>query len=317
MIAVVGAGLAGSAAAIAARAAGATVELIERSHHPRHKVCGEFLSPEVAGELERLGLWSGFVALSPARMTRMVLRFARREKRCRLPEPAWGLSRYQLDWLVHRSALEKGATLVDAPSAATRIIASGRRPPSRGGERLFGFKSHFRGPTNDAVELYFIDGGYIGVSPVENGLTNVCGLAPESSLRAKNFEVEALLNSALTDRLRPLERVMDWLFVGPLVFQNRLHGPAIDHEYPAGDALSFVDPFTGSGMLAALMTGRFAGEAAAARRPSGEYLRNCERLLSRPFEVASIFRAVLRSGWADTLSAVIPARLLFALTRPA
>ena len=110
MISILGAGLAGSSAAIAACDAGSPAELIERSHHPRHKVCGEFLSPEIARELERLGLWNEFLALRPARVTRMRLRFERREKQCRLPEPGWGLSRYQLDWLLHRTAIERGAT---------------------------------------------------------------------------------------------------------------------------------------------------------------------------------------------------------------
>ena len=316
MISILGAGLAGSAAAIAACDAGSSVELIERSHHPRHKVCGEFLSPEIARELERLGLWSEFMALRPARVTRMRLRFERREKQCRLPEPGWGLSRYQLDSLLHRTAIERGARSTEAPSSATRIIATGKRSPTRHKDRLFGFKAHFRGPVDDAVELYFITRGYVGVSPVENDVTNVCGLAPESLLRARNFEVEALLTGAIADRLRPLERTMDWLFVGPLDFQNRFRGPAVAGEYIAGDALSFVDPFTGSGMLAALMTGRLAGEAATSGLPVETYLRDCRDALGRPFEISSLFRAVLRSGWAEMLSAAVPSRLLFRLTRP-
>lgn len=317
MISILGAGLAGSAAAIAARRLGASVELIERSRYPRHKVCGEFLSPEVACELERLGLWSDFTALRPAKMTRMLLRFARREKRCRLPEPAWGLSRYQFDWLLHRTAIAHGARAAAAAASSMRIIATGRRAAPRSGDRLFGFKAHFRGPVNDAVELYFIDRGYAGVSPAEDNLTNVCGLAPESLLRAKNFEVEALLTGAIADRLRPLERTMDWLFAGPLDFQNRFRGPVIEGEYPAGDALSFIDPFTGSGMLAALMTGRLAGEAASAGLPVNAHLRQCRNSLARPFEVSSLFRAVLQSGWAELICAAVPARLLFRLTRPA
>jgi flavin-dependent dehydrogenase len=316
-ISVTGAGLAGSAAAIAARRAGAAVELIERSRHPRHKVCGEFLSPEIARELDRLGLWSEFRALGPARMTRMVLRFAKREKQCRLPEPAWGLSRYQLDWLLHRAALNCGAWHAESPSAQLRVIATGRRGAAPNRDRLFGFKAHFTGPIDDAVELYFIDRGYVGVSPVEDHKTNVCGLVPESVLRATKFEVEGLLKGPVAERLKPLERAMDWMFVGPLVFENHFTSGTGPGEYMAGDCLSFVDPFTGSGMLAALLTGRLAGEAAATGRPVEHYLRDCRRSLGRPFEVASLFRAVLKSGWADLLSAAVPSRLLFALTRPA
>ncbi len=46
---VVGAGPAGSAAAISAAKKGATVLLLERSRFPRHKVCGEFVSAESLG----------------------------------------------------------------------------------------------------------------------------------------------------------------------------------------------------------------------------------------------------------------------------
>jgi len=37
------------------------------------------------------------------------------------------------------------------------------------------------------VELYFFQNGYVGISAIENGATNVCGLAPERSLRSLGF----------------------------------------------------------------------------------------------------------------------------------
>ena len=89
-----GGGLAGTAAAIAARRAGAPVTVIEKSSFPRHKVCGEFLSPEVLPILGELGLRQAFLALQPALMRRAVLNFGGREKRFSLPEPAYGLSRF-------------------------------------------------------------------------------------------------------------------------------------------------------------------------------------------------------------------------------
>ena len=63
------------------------------------------------------------------------------------------------------------------------IVAYGRQFSSSGRDRLFGFKAHFRGPVSDAVELYFFDDFYVGVNPVEGGLTNVCGLGSEAGLR--------------------------------------------------------------------------------------------------------------------------------------
>ena len=75
-----GGGPAGCAAAIAALLEDAKVELIERSHFPRHKVCGEFLSPGVEGALTQLGLWSDFEALGPARIRRMRIRAGQTRK---------------------------------------------------------------------------------------------------------------------------------------------------------------------------------------------------------------------------------------------
>jgi flavin-dependent dehydrogenase len=96
-VTVLGAGPAGASAAIAALQAGAAVDLIEKSRFPRHKVCGEFLSPEIAQILERLGVWSAFQACGPVSIRRLSLYFAKSEKHCRLPEAAFGLSRYSFD----------------------------------------------------------------------------------------------------------------------------------------------------------------------------------------------------------------------------
>ena len=55
-VAIVGAGPAGSAAAAALARRGRRVLLVEQDSLPRHKVCGEFLSTEAQGSLQRLGL---------------------------------------------------------------------------------------------------------------------------------------------------------------------------------------------------------------------------------------------------------------------
>ena len=67
------------------------------------------------------------------------------------------------------------------------VITTGRSSQSRRGGRLFGFKAHFDGPADDAVELYFAGSMYVGVNCVEDGFTNVCGLAPEEHLRRCRF----------------------------------------------------------------------------------------------------------------------------------
>lgn len=294
----------------------------EKRRVPRHKVCGEFLSPEIAAILERLGVWSDFAAARPARIERLSLRFGKRSIRGKLPEPAYGMSRFRFDDLLFRRACALGAqtdAISSPPAGAARVLASGRAMPPGippRGQRLFGFKAHFRGPASDAVELFFFARCYAGVSAVEDGMTNVCGLAPEDLLARKDFDFDAVLDSfaPLRERLGSASRAMDWLCTGPLLFQTRLSG-AEAGVYPAGDALLFVDPFTGSGLLNAVCSGRLAGIAAAQGVPSSYYLRECRKLFRRPFAVASLCRNFLPHNYAEFLAPLVPPRLLFALTR--
>jgi menaquinone-9 beta-reductase len=315
LISILGGGPAGAAAAISALKHGAGCQLIEKSKFPRHKVCGEFFSPEIQPELERIETWDAFQAASPARIGRMKLCFGNREKISTLPEPAWGLSRHAFDLLLFQRAIDAGA-IVGASSDRPDVIACGRKlDASPRGRRLFGFKAHFEGPADDAVELFFFRGCYVGVAPVENGRTNVCGLGPEDFLKRFDFDFDALVNhsAVLTERLRPLNRSMKWLSTGPLQYRQAFDNTA---RYLAGDALSFVDPFTGSGLLAAVKTGASAGMAAAGGEAPEVHLARCRAALRKPFEVSGIFRKMIASGWAERLIGLVPARTLFALTRP-
>jgi menaquinone-9 beta-reductase len=316
LISILGGGPAGASAAISSLNAGASCYLIEKSKFPRHKVCGEFFSPEIQAELERLNAWDAFQAAGPARIRRMKLCFGRREKTSRLPEPAWGLSRHAFDFLLFERARELGASIVREIDTAPDVIACGRKlDASPRGRRLFGFKAHFEGPADDAVELFFFDRCYVGVAPVEGGRTNVCGLGPEDFLRRFDFDFDAVVrqSATLSERLRPLARSMKWISTGPLEYRQAFEK---SRGYLAGDALSFVDPFTGSGLLSAVKTGALAGLAAARGDSPEEHIARCRAALRKPFEVSSVFRKAISSGWADWLIGLVPARTLFALTRP-
>ena len=320
-ILVVGGGLAGSAAAIAACRQGAQVTIVEKSRLPRHKVCGEFLSPRVFEILQNLGAAAEFEAQQPALMRRVVLNFSGREKRFALPSPAFGLSRYALDHLLLSHARHLGATVVTERPVDffdRTILACGRTGSAPKGHRLFGFKAHFSGPVNDAVELYFFGEGYVGVNPVEGGITNICGLAPESTMREHGFDTDSLIAAvpALRERIRPLVRQMDWLRVGPVIFANRFSETPAPAVYRAGDALSFVDPFTGSGMLGALLSGEAAGLAAARGEASLRYQRSMRRELGRSSGISAILRWGLRKSWAPYAAQALSGRLLFSATRP-
>jgi menaquinone-9 beta-reductase len=319
MVNIIGAGPAGGAAALAALSEGAAVTLYEKSKFPRHKVCGEFLSPEILPLIESLDLGPAFFAARPARLTRAALHSGRHQKHFRFPEPACSLSRFAFDHLLLQESLRRGAavrmqTKQEAAIGPT-VIAHGRQLPAPKGGRLFGFKAHFRGPVDDAVEMFFFRGGYAGVSPVEDGSVNVCGLAPEELLRAHDFHPEPLFSEALRARLHSLEQSFDWLMTGPLVFHHKFETQS--DVYLAGDAMGFVDPFTGSGILSALLTGKLAGRAAARGTAVADYNAECRRILRRQYGVTSMLRRALGAEFAMNLARWIPGPLLYRLTRPA
>ncbi len=212
-IAVIGAGPAGSSAAAALATLGWQVLLIERDRFPRHKVCGEFLSPESQATLDELGTFADLAALHPVQLKKVQL-FSRQgsELVVPLPQMGWGVSRYAMDTALAQCAERRGATLwqestATALSRSTGIhkltirrdgetidvyaravlLAGGRavtakllaEPTAARTNRLnVGIKAHYAGASMPAqVDLYLFDGGYVGINPVESGAVNVCLLA--------------------------------------------------------------------------------------------------------------------------------------------
>ena len=110
---------------------------------------------------------------------------------------------------------------------------------------------------------------------------------------------------------------MEWMFVGPLVFQNKFALEIDEGHWPAGDALSFVDPFTGSGLLSAVVTGELAGKYAAEGASLHDYLAACRKSLGRPYAFSSLLRKIAGTALAEKLIPWVPGSWLFHLTRPA
>lgn len=111
-VAVVGAGPAGSAVAAALAQRGWSTLLLEQDALPRHKVCGEFLSPEAQGILQRLGLRDAVDALEPVALHDAEINApGGRCVQTALPGPAMGVSRFAMDAALASAAQASGATL--------------------------------------------------------------------------------------------------------------------------------------------------------------------------------------------------------------
>ncbi|MEC0244420.1 FAD-dependent monooxygenase, partial [Paenibacillus chitinolyticus] len=112
-VAVLGAGLAGSLIAKSLAEKGWRTLLVDRHRFPRHKVCGEFLSPEVRQTLDAAGLLDRVSALRPARVERARLISAEGgHVDIPLPGTAMGLSRFRLDEALHEAAAAAGARVL-------------------------------------------------------------------------------------------------------------------------------------------------------------------------------------------------------------
>ena len=110
--AIIGAGPAGSTAAIRLAEAGWRVALIEKAQFPRRKVCGEFISAPTMALLDRLGVGQDFAGMAGPPVTDVALYAG--AATLTAPLPAGGgraLGREHLDTLLRDRAVALGAKL--------------------------------------------------------------------------------------------------------------------------------------------------------------------------------------------------------------
>jgi 2-polyprenyl-6-methoxyphenol hydroxylase-like FAD-dependent oxidoreductase len=120
-VTIIGAGPAGSVAAILLARANWSVTLVEQSRFPRDKVCGECLSAVGVGVLTRLGLLDALAAHGPVRLLRTMLHAqSGASVTAPLPRPMLGVSRAVLDGFLLDAARASGAT-VRQPARCERI----------------------------------------------------------------------------------------------------------------------------------------------------------------------------------------------------
>jgi flavin-dependent dehydrogenase len=159
---------------------------------------------------------------------------------------------------------------VDA-TGRTRALARHLDPP-RGPRRknvqpMVAFKAHLANArlAPDTCEIYFYERGYGGLSSVEGGLSNLCFMVAARDVRRYGSDPELVLRKLVQKNVRArytlaeARAVSPWLSVSLDSFGSRTLTPARG-LLTVGDAASFIDPFTGSGMLLALESGALAAE---------------------------------------------------------
>lgn len=281
---IIGGGPAGTAAAVTAACNGAGVLLLEQGHLPRHKVCGEFVSPESLALLRSFLAPDGAVLDRALRIGATRIFLDGRELRAPVNPVAASISRFDLDLALWQAAKKAGVDArLQTPvqklfghgpfvletgdgnyEARAVINAAGRwsslspRPASAVRDKWVGIKAHFCEPCpSPSVDLYFFDGGYCGVQPVGVNLVNVAAMVRAD--RATTMPAVLELHPALALRSRHWQPASDPVTTSPLLF--RRPEPLRDRVLLAGDAAGFIDPFVGDGIALALRSGAAAAQA--------------------------------------------------------
>jgi hypothetical protein len=122
-IAIVGAGPAGVSLAIRLAIGGFQVCLIEREKFPRHKLCGEFISPECLSHFRELGVLDSMLSAGGERITQTVF-YAPNGKNVVVPSEWFGnsngalsLSRAEMDFRLMEKAIEVGVRVLEETQA--------------------------------------------------------------------------------------------------------------------------------------------------------------------------------------------------------
>ncbi|WP_109487702.1 NAD(P)/FAD-dependent oxidoreductase [Occallatibacter savannae] len=333
---VIGGGLAGSMAALRLAAAGREVLLLEKQRGPHDKVCGEFLSAEALGYLERAGVDAR--ALGAHAIERVRVHSGSGSVQVKLPFAAMSLSRRVLDEALLAKAAAAGCEVRrgafvervaarhdgfsvrvlygEAMDARHVFLATGKHDVAEhargaGTHRdLVGFKMHWRltqrstDAIRRAMELFLFRDGYGGIALVEDDRANLCFVVRRrrvAELGGWAEMVRAICEECpgVAETLR--EGAQCWpkpLAISPIPYGYI--AKQADGIWRIGDQAAVIPSFTGDGMSIALHSGELAAEMFLRGRAPEEYLARLRNDLQRGMRLATLLsRAmVTRSGRA-------------------
>ncbi|MCH8535584.1 MAG: NAD(P)/FAD-dependent oxidoreductase [Flavobacteriaceae bacterium] len=294
-ITIIGGGLAGLVSAIHLQKSGFSVTLIEKNKYPFHRVCGEYISNEVKPYLLQLGIPIHQLDIKSINQFKLTS-IHQKSIESSLPLGGFGVSRYTLDHFLFQHAQKLGVHfifdqvlnyqftgnqfLIEAKSQQIQsellICAYGKRSniDAKLSRKFFkkktawmGVKAHYRlddFPEN-RVELHNFDGGYCGLSKVDQNYVNCCYLIKtEQFQKYKNFqqlEQEVLAkNTQLADFFQGAKMSFEKrLVISQVSFENKTC--VENHALMIGDSAGLIHPLCGNGMAMAIHSAKLASEA--------------------------------------------------------
>ena len=289
---IIGGGLAGLVNAIHLTKSDIEVLLIEKNSYPKHKVCGEYISNEVLPYLKSLDIDP--IKLGAKKINRFILSTSKNRKiEAKLSLGGFGLSRFTLDHVLAKKAKENGAVIIQDTVLKVEFLNNEFRVLTKNGrdykakivigahgkrsnidialDRNFikkkspflAVKTHLKGNfPDDLVALHNFEGGYCGISKVENDHINVCYIVEFKSFQKfkniQDFQEKVLCkNSYLKSIFENSESVFSKpLTISQVSFSSK--NPVEQHILMCGDSASMIHPLSGNGMSMAIRSAQMA-----------------------------------------------------------
>jgi flavin-dependent dehydrogenase len=290
--AVIGGGVAGLSLAILLADAGIEVVVFEKNAYPFHKVCGEYISMESWDFIRSLGL-----PLSEMNLPYINQLGVSSENGFMLHAPlslgGFGISRFTLDEQLYILAKQKGVAVIEncrvvhvenhhdqistittsAGIYTTSVVCGsyGKYTPafardSASSEKKsinhIGVKYHIKTDFPDnKIELHNFEGGYCGISKVENETHCLCYLSQADNLKQANNDIKTLEEKVLYKNLflKKIFTQSQFLFEAPVVVSNvtfHKKNTYVNGVFLLGDAAGSITPLCGNGMSMGMRASR-------------------------------------------------------------
>jgi flavin-dependent dehydrogenase len=296
-IAIIGGGLAGLALSILSAKAGYNVVLFEKEHYPFHRVCGEYISMESWNFLEELGLpliEMNLPIITKVKVSAPSGKFIEQDLRL----GGFGISRYKIDYELSKLAKDAGVHVLENTKVDS-VNFDHARFMLKAGEHAFSaqyccgafgkrsnldikwkrnfvinkpnklnnyvaVKQHvYYEFADDLISLHNFDGGYCGISRVEEKRACLCYLTTAHNLRKHGSNISEMEKQVLY-RNPHLENIFanaKFILREPVVIsQISFEQKSIieNHVLMVGDAAGMITPLCGNGMSMALHGAKLA-----------------------------------------------------------
>ena len=291
---IVGGGLAGLVSALHLSKHNIQVLLIEKNSYPKHKVCGEYISNEVLPYLKYLDI--NPFDLGAQKINKFLLSTPKnRTIKAALPLGGFGISRFTLDSALAKKAKEQGVIIVQDSvidiqfkndefrvftknnglyNAAIVIGAYGKRSALdikfkrnfiKKKSPFLAVKIHVKGEfPNDLVALHNFEGGYCGVSKVENNSINLCYIADFEIFKKykdiDDFQEKVVFKNSF---LKSIFKSSSSIFKVPITISQvsfASKSPVEQHILMCGDTAGMIHPLCGNGMSMAIRSAQIASQ---------------------------------------------------------